>query len=333
MEQDIQNIRQTFKEELAQGISLLQLETRYLGRKGLVNELTKKVKIFEAKERGVAGKALNELKAFITQELEQRKTSQAHSETFIDVSLPGTRMSKGHTHLLTQVQKEMMDMFESLNFAVVEGPEVETEFYNFDALNIPAWHPARDLWQTFWLTPGLKHANPGNHPSETLLLRTHTSPMQGRFMEAHQPPFRIVVPGRVFRYEASDATHGFQFYQLEGLMVDKDISIANFKSVLETFFKKLFGKEYGGMRLRPSYFPFTEPSFEVDFYWKKQERWLEIMGAGMVHPQVFETAGFAPEELQGFAFGLGIDRVAMLKYAVPDIRLLYEGDLRFNRQF
>ena len=152
-------------------------------------------------------------------------------------------------------------------------------------------------------------------------------------METHQPPLRIVVPGRVFRYEASDATHDIQFYQLEGLFVDKEVSVANFKAVIELFLRKLFGKELGGIRLRPSYFPFTEPSFEVDFYWKRKEKWLEIMGAGMVHPKVFEAAGFAPEEWQGFAFGLGIDRVAMLKYKIPDIRMFYSGDLRVVTQF
>lgn len=337
MPHDLKKIKEQFTDDLKRATTnaaLSELTTRYLGRKGTINTLTKELPALTSAKRATYGKAINELKAFITEALHRQGATMEKVPSFTaDLSLPGKRIPRGHLHPLTLVQDSMVRIFESLNFSIVEGPEAETEFYNFDALNIPVWHPARDLWQTFWLQEGLRHEEPGNHPSDRLLLRTHTSPMQARFMEAHQPPFRIVVPGRVFRYEASDATHGFQFYQLEGLMVDEAVSIANFKSIIETFFQRLFGKEYGGIRLRPSYFPFTEPSFEVDFYWKKKERWLEIMGSGMVHPHVFERCGFAPGQLQGFAFGLGIDRVAMLKYGIPDLRLLYEGDVRFNRQF
>jgi len=335
MQQEIQKIKKLFLRDCKAQKPLKELEIQYLGRKGFIHDLTKTLASLPADKRVLAGKAINELKSFVLQKIEKAKKEPHEllkSPARVDVSLPGKRVVKGHLHPLTLIQDQMVEIFSSLNFSVLEGPEVETEFYNFDALNIPAHHPARDLWQTFWLKPATSNQQPATN-GEALLLRTHTSPMQVRFMEKHQPPLRIIVPGRVFRYEASDATHDIQFYQLEGLMVDSQVSIANFKAVIETFFKRLFGKEFGGMRLRPSFFPFTEPSFEVDFYWTRKERWLEVMGAGMVHPNVFRAAGFAPGEAQGFAFGLGIDRVAMLKYGIPDIRLFYSGDLRFIRQF
>jgi len=202
---------------------------------------------------------------------------------------------------------------------VVDGPEIENEYYNFDALNIPKNHPARDLWDTFWLK------------DIGLLLRTHTSPMQARYMEKHKPPLRIIVPGRCFRHEATDASHDVQFYQIEGLMVGQDVSMANFKGVIEEFLKRFFGSGVK-MRLRPGHFPFTEPSFEVDIK-RKDKDWLEIMGAGMVHPNVFKAVGYTPDKWQGFAFGVGLDRLAMLKYQIDDIRLFYSGDLRFLKQF
>lgn len=232
-----------------------------------------------------------------------------------------TKVVRGHLHPLTQIQQKVNDIFTSLGFEIVEGPEVETEWYNFDALNIPADHPARDLWDTFWLK------EPEN---SKLLLRTHTSPVQIRYMETHQPPFRIIVPGRVFRHEASDASHDIQFYQLEGLMVDKEISVANFKAIMNEFFKKLFGESVR-TRLRPSFFPFVEPGFEIDMYGK--QGWIEMMGAGMVHPNVFRAVGYNPSDWQGFAFGIGLDRIAMMKYQIDDIRLFYSGDLRFLKQF
>ena len=225
-------------------------------------------------------------------------------------------------HALTQVTKEMTDIFESMGFGVVLGPDVETEHYNFDALNIPKNHPARDMWDTFWLKDGN-------------LLRTHTSPMQARYMESNQPPYKIVVPGRCYRYEATDSTHEVQFYQLEGLMIDKNITMANLKGTLEVFLRKLFGDDKIEVRFRPSYFPFVEPGLEVDMKWKGG--WLEIAGAGMVHPQVLKNmkldSSAKEERWQGFAFGIGIDRVAMLKYKIEDIRLFYGSDMRFLKQF
>jgi phenylalanyl-tRNA synthetase alpha chain len=235
-----------------------------------------------------------------------------------------------------------------MGFFIAEGPEVETEYYNFDALNVPADHSARDLWDTLWIKPdvianevkqsrgkqlttGLPRRSAPRNDNERLLLRTHTSPMQVRYMEKNNPPFRIIVPGRCFRHEATDATHDVQFYQIEGLMVDKNISVANFKGVMQEFLKRMFGPETE-VRFRPSYFPFTEPSFEIDMR-RKGGKWLEMMGAGMVNPKVFEYAKLNPNDWQGFAFGLGLDRFAMLKYKITDIRLLYSGDLRFLKQF
>lgn len=237
-----------------------------------------------------------------------------------------------HIHPLSLVIRQAVDIFTELGFEVAEGPEIETEENNFDLLNIPKHHPARDMWDTFWVKPRAD----GN------LLRTHTSPVQIRYMEAHKPPLRIIVPGRTFRHEATDATHEAQFYQLEGLVVDESSTLANMRAVLENFFKKFFGADVE-TRFRPSYFPFVEPGVEIDISCFKcagkgcstckQTGWIEIMGAGMVHPKVLEGVGLDPKKYQGFAFGMGIDRLAMLKYRVDDIRLFYSGDLRFINQF
>lgn len=241
-------------------------------------------------------------------------------------------IQKGHLHPLSIVVNELTTIFSEMGFEVADGPEIEKEFYNFDALNIPADHPGRDMQDTFWLKP-LAARN---------LLRTHTSPVQVRYMEAQQPPLRIIVPGKVFRNEATDATHEAQFYQIEGLMVDKDVSLADLKGTLETFLKKLFGKDVQ-TRFRPSYFPFTEPSVEVDascFICSgkgcstcKGTGWIEMGGAGMVHPNVLKAVKLDPKEWRGFAFGFGIDRIAMLKYGLSDVRASYSGDLRVVNQF
>lgn len=240
--------------------------------------------------------------------------------------------NKGHLHPLTQVINDIVGIFDGLGFEVVDGPEVETEHYNFDVLNIPQDHPARDLWDTLWL----KNCNYGE------LLRTHTSPVQARFMEVNKPPLRIIVPGRVFRHEATDATHEAQFYQVEGLMIEKTTTLADLKGVLEFFLKELLGAETK-VRFRPSYFPFVEPGIEADVSCFKcdgkgcnvckQSGWVEILGAGMVHPKVLSNVGINPREWQGFAFGLGIDRIVILRYGIPDIRLFYSGDLRVVNQF
>ncbi len=299
---------------------------KYLGRKSRISDLLSSLKNLPLQDRRVVGpeaqrlrKDLEEIVSFKLKEL-----SGESAEVDIDVTRPGRRPRLGHLHPLTKIESEMRDIFTSMNFSVVEGPEVETEYYNFDALNIPADHPAREMWDTFWIK-GKK----GERQSR-LLMRTHTSPVQIRYMETHEPPFQIVVPGRVFRYEATDASHEINFYQLEGLMVGKSVSLANFKFVIEEFFRRFFNErvEY---RLRPSYFPFVEPGVEVDI--KFRGKWLEILGAGMVHPKVFEAAHLNPRDLTGFAFGMGVERLAMIKYNIPDIRMFYANDLRFLSQF
>jgi len=239
---------------------------------------------------------------------------------------------KGHLHPLTLVTAEIARIFREMGFSVASGPEAETEHYNFDVLNVPPNHPARDMWDTFWL----KDAKIGE------LLRTHTSPVQARYMESHQPPIRIIAPGKVFRYEATDATHEAQFHQIEGLVIDESTSLAHMKGVLEVFFEKFFGGAIG-VRLRPGYFPFVEPGVEVDISCFKcggkgcslckHSGFIEIMGAGMVHPYVLSQVGVDPRKYQGFAFGTGVDRLALLKYGVDDVRLFYNGDLRLVNQF
>ena len=246
-----------------------------------------------------------------------------------DITVPGERIIGGHLHPLTLVRRKIEEIFQAMGFSIVEGPEVETEWYNFDALNIPKDHPARDVWDTFYLKKGG-------------LLRTHTSPVQVRYMQTHQPPFRIIVPGRIFRHEATDASHEINFYQVEGLMVGKEISASNFKAIIQEFLSRFFDKRIA-IRLRPSFFPFTEPSFEVDIKCLvcggrgcsvcSRTCWLEVIGAGMVHPNVLRAGGINPRNWQGFAFGLGMDRLAMMKYKIDDIRLFYSGDLRFLQQF
>ncbi len=229
---------------------------------------------------------------------------------------------KGHLHPLTHVMREIYAIFREIGFEVALGPELETEFYNFDALNIPSDHPARDMQDTFWLK-----TKPGE---EKKVLRTHTSPVQIRYMEKHKPPFRIIVPGKVFRNEATDATHEAQFYQVEGLYVAEKVSMSELKGTLEYFFKKLLGNDIQ-IRFRPSFFPFTEPSVEIDLFFKG--KWLEVMGGGLVHPKVLENSGIDSKKYKGFAFGGGIDRLVMIKYGIDDVRLLYSGDLRLVNQF
>ncbi len=261
----------------------------------------------------------------------------------------------GHLHPISIMIADIARIFRKMGFAIADGPEIETEHYNFDALNIPDWHPSRDMWDTFWLkstndqqlTTNKKIQDEGDGLGGLSvvgrrLLRTHTSPMQMRYMESHKPPIRIIVPGKVYRHEATDATHEAQFYQLEGLMIEKDVSLAHFKGVLEQFFSEFFGAKVS-MRLRPSYFPFVEPGVEADITCIKcagkgcsvckQSGWIEIMGAGMVHPKVLEFGGIDPKKYKGFAFGAGIDRLGVLKYGIDDVRLLYNGDLRLVNQF
>ena len=312
--------------------SIEQIRIKYLGRKGELTRVLCGLKDLSLEKRREIGPTANklrkELEGLLGAKLNELKTENSKLKTKLDITKPGQKIKFGHLHPLSRFEEEIRQIFLSFNFSVVEGPEVETEYYNFDALNVPPDHPARDMWDTFWLKQS-KNLKPKTKNSK-LLLRTHTSPMQIRYMETHEPPFQIIVPGRVFRYEASDFSHEINFHQIEGLMVGKDISLANFKFIIETLFKKLFGEAIE-FRYRPSYFPFTEPSVEVLIKFKG--KWLEIMGAGMVHRKVFEAVRYNPDEWQGFAFGMCLERLAMIKYNIPDIRLFYSGDLRFIEQF
>ncbi|MDO8500126.1 MAG: phenylalanine--tRNA ligase subunit alpha [bacterium] len=363
MSDEIKKIERSAKEEIPKAKTLETLEElriQFLGReRGALTLILRGLKNLPPKERAKTGEAANYLRQKIETLFEKRNAELKRdvSESVLikeqlDVTRPGIHQPKGHLHPYTKVLREITRIFESMGFGVVEGPEVETEYYNFDALNIPANHPARNLWDTFWLKQSRKaelfarsdlpRKSDLGLSGSRLLLRTHTSPVQVRFMEKHNPPFRIIAPGRVFRYEATDASHEFQFYQIEGLMVDKDVSIANFKAVIEEFFSRLFATRVK-TRLRPSYFPFVEPGFEVDISCVvcgqkgcsacKKMGWLEIAGAGMVHPNVFKAVGYNPKNVRGFAFGMGLDRIVMMKYKIPDIRLFHSGDLRFLKQF
>jgi phenylalanyl-tRNA synthetase alpha chain len=243
-----------------------------------------------------------------------------------------SKNEEGHLHPLTHIIQKTGSIFREMGFSVATGPEIETEYYNFDALNIPSYHPARDMWDTFWL----------KSDETKKLLRTHTSPVQVRYAETHEPPIRVIVPGKTYRHEATDATHEAQFYQLEGLMIEKEVSLANLKWVLETYFEKLFDSKTS-VRFRPSYFPFVEPGVEIDMSCFKcngngcttckSTGWIEIMGAGMVHPKVLAAMKIDSRKYKGFAFGGGIDRLAMLKFGIPDVRSLYHSDLRLINQF
>jgi len=341
---DIQKIKNRAEKEIKSVKNIEELKEisqKYLGKKGEVTLVLRLLKNLPEQEKREKGKVVNEFKKKLLTDIKllerkfEKETPQNNSNEWIDVTLPGKRIEAGHLHPITQTRREVENIFERLGFSVIEGPEIETEKYNFDALNIPKNHPARDAWDTFWLKKTGKE-------KDNLLLRTHTSPVQIRYMEKHNPPLRIVVPGRVFRYEATDASHQINFYQIEGLIVDKEISIANFKAIMEKFLEMFFKKTVK-IRLRPSYFPFTEPSFEIDMSCLvcngkgcsvcSQRGWLEMAGAGMVHSKVFKAVKLNPKNWQGFAFGLGLDRLTMMKYKIDDVRLLYSGDLRFLEQF
>lgn len=349
MTDELKLIAETAEEEIKTAPSVEKLEERriqFLGReRGALTLILRGLKELPPKERALIGERANRLRKKIEILIKERKETLKKTEIesvlkkeWLDVTRPGRRPERGHLHPITKIIREIEDIFGSMGFSVAEGPEVETEYYNFDALNIPENHPARDMWDTFWIkspkpeTRNQKQTQNQKSKSQKLLLRTHTSPVQIRYMETHNPPIRIIAPGRCYRYEATDASHEIQFHQLEGLVVDKEISIANFKSIIQIFFSRLFGETIE-IRLRPSFFPFTEPSFEVDIRSGHRPEWLEISGAGIVHPNVFRAAGYNPKEWRGFAFGMGIDRIAMMKYKIPDIRLFNSGDMRFLKQF
>jgi len=301
---------------------LEKFRVKYLGRKGELTEVLRTLKGLPLKEKKTLGPKANKLRSDLKEAVDFKKRDFiAEPSANVDVTRPGKKPRIGHIHPLTLADREVRKIFLGMNFSVIEGPEIETEFYNFDALNLPDWHPAREAWDTFWLK--------GN---DKKLLRTHTSPVQIRYMEKNEPPFQIIVPGRTFRYEATDASHETNFYQVEGLMVGKSVSLANFKYIIERFISEFYKGHKVEFRFRPSYFPFVEPGVEVDIKFTGG-KWLELMGAGMVHPKVFEAAGYNPRDYQGFAFGVGLDRLMMIKHKIPDIRLSYSGDLRFIEQF
>ena len=312
--------------------ALRGLESRTLGKQGQLGGWLRSVKEYPPSQRGTVGKELNEAKGrlarlFSEAEARIRSTEAAAAErraATYDPTLPGTRAPLGSLHPVTEVQWQVEEVFQRLGFVVETGPEMESEYYNFEALNIPALHPARDLQDTFWLSNGK-------------LLRTHTSPVQVRSMERHGPPVRVIVPGRCFRYETIDASHENTFHQLEGLMIDRHISIANLIAVMKLLLREVFGRDLN-IRLRPGYFPFVEPGFELDMSCLicdgkgcatcKQSGWVEILPCGMVHPNVLRYGGIDPHEYTGFAFGLGLTRLTMMKYGISDIRVLNSGDLR-----
>lgn len=319
--------------------SLNQVRVAYLGKKGPLTEVLRGMKDLSAEERPKIGALANVVRDEITTMLEEKKAllemeriNQALAAETVDVTLPGNHVGVGQPHVLTQIIEEIEDLFIGMGYSIIEGPEVEEDRYNFEMMNLPKDHPARDMQDTFYIT-------------EEVLLRTHTSPVQARTMEKHdfsKGPLRMISPGRVYRRDSDDATHSHQFHQIEGLVVDEQITMGDLKGTLELFAKHLFGAERE-IRLRPSYFPFTEPSVEVDVSCFKcggsgcnvckHTGWIEILGAGIVHPNVLEMAGIDAAKYSGFAFGLGPDRVAMLKYGIDDIRHFYQNDVRFLNQF
>ncbi len=315
--------------------ALDDIRVSYLGRKGKLTSILRGLADVAPDERPAIGKLANEVKVAIAEMLETRmgnlesaKAEQGAAGGGLDLSLPGRRPRRGHLHLINQVTEELLGIFGQLGFQVATGPDIETEYYNFESLNFPPEHPARDVHDTFFVKPGV-------------VLRTHTSPVQMRVMEKTEPPVAVVVPGRVYRSDY-DASHSPMFYQIEGLLVDEGVSFADLKGTLMMFIHKLFSPETK-LRFRPHFFPFTEPSAEMDISCSvckgkgcrvcKNSGWLEILGCGMVHPNVFKYADFDYEKYTGFAFGLGVDRIAMLKHKIPNIHHLYENDLRFLEQF
>lgn len=338
MQEQLQAIQASALDEVAAAADLRDLENsrvKFLGRKGQITDVLRGLAQVSAEERPALGKVANDVKQAISdaidarrQELEEVEAAQAAKRERVDLSLPGRQLRKGHHHVVSQVVDEIVDVFEKLGFQVAAGPDVETEYYNFDSLNTPADHPARDSHDTFFVKPGV-------------VLRTHTSPVQMRVMEKTKPPVAVVVPGRVYRVD-QDASHSPMFWQVEGLLVDHGVSFADLKGTLMSFIHRFFGPDTK-VRFRPHFFPFTEPSAEVDISCAvcggsgcrvcKHSGWLEILGCGMVHPEVFRYAGYDSETYTGYAFGMGVDRIAMLRHAISSIHYLYENDLRFLEQF
>ena len=339
MKQELEEIRQKAEQELLKAKdrpTLEDLRIRYLCKKGELTAILKQMGGLSAEERPVIGQLANDVRSFIDRELTDRAAQLHDAETqlrlkreALDVTLPGKEYSLGSKHPLSIELDEIKEIFVGMGFDIVSGPEVEYDYYNFEALNIPKDHPARDTQDTFYI-------------NDRIVLRTQTSPVQVRVLEKQRPPIRIISPGRVYRSDAVDATHSPLFHQIEGLVVDKGITFANLKGTLETIIKRMYGED-SVVRFRPHHFPFTEPSAEVDvqcFHCHgegcslcKGEGWIELLGCGMVHPKVLSNCGIDPEEYSGFAFGMGLERLVMRKYKIDDLRLFYENDVRFLKQF
>jgi phenylalanyl-tRNA synthetase alpha chain len=338
MIEKLEALREQAEDEIGKALTeedFLNIRTRYLGRKGLLTGLLRHIGNTTPEEKPLFGKRCNEVKEDLSARIDLLLAKQASSKReavllreSIDTTLPGRGVRYGRLHPVTQVREEICRIFAGLGFSVVEGPEVELDYYNFEALNIPKDHPARDMQDTFYI-------------EDNIVLRTHTSPVQVRIMEKTRPPVRILSPGRVYRRD-SDVSHTPMFHQIEGLLVDRGVTFGDLKGILTVFLKQVFGEETA-LRFRPSFFPFTEPSAEVDIRCVicsgrgcrvcGQSGWLEILGSGMVDPEVFKNVGYDTEEFTGFAFGLGLERIAMLKFGISDIRLFFENDLRFLEQF
>jgi phenylalanyl-tRNA synthetase alpha chain len=346
LKSDLERIRQAALADLErcqEGAALEEVRVRYLGRKGELTAVLRGMREIPEAERPAMGELVNAIKAEVEDRidairgrLQQERLAKSLAEERFDVTLPGIRFPHGRLHPLAQVLDEVIEIFVEMGFAVEEGPEIEDDYHNFEALNIPRDHPARDMHDTFFVT-------------EDRVLRTHTSPVQIRVMETRQPPLRVIAPGAVYRQGDDDATHSPTFHQVEGFLVDRTISFGDLKGVLSEFLRRFFGPETR-VRFRPSFFPFTEPSAEVDIGCVmcagsgkqadgagcrvcRRSGWVEILGSGLIDPNVFRFVGYDPEQFSGFAFGLGVERLAMLKHGIDDIRLFYENDLRFLRQF
>ncbi len=339
MKEQLENMRANAEKEIAQAGSTQQLEAlrvKYLGKKGELTTVLRGMGSLSTEERPVIGQMANAIREGLEQRLEQavqelsaKEKEEKLRNEFIDITMPGKRKIIGHKHPLSIVVDEIEEVFLGMGYEIAEGPEIEYTYYNFDALNIPETHPARDLQDTFYI-------------NDKIILRTQTSPVQVRVMQNRKPPIKIICPGKVYRSDAVDATHSPVFHQIEGLVVDKGVTMGDLKGSLEVFVKAVFGEDVK-IRLRPHHFPFTEPSAEVDVSCFicggdgcrvcKGEGWIEILGAGMVHPKVLERCGIDPEVYTGFAFGLGVERIAMIRFAIEDMRLLYENDYRFLKQF
>jgi len=325
---EIENLQESASSQLKNNSDSNVLEDwriKFLGRNGELSELMKVMKEVSSEDKRVIGPKLNQLKDNLNKLFESAKESSAQNqndENSFDITLPGKNLSYGSLHPTTLIIREICEAFRSMGFQIYEGNEIETEKYNFDLLNIPSDHPARDQWDTIWLD--LKNAN------DKYLLRTHTSPMQARIMEKNDPPIRVVVPGKCYRYEATDATHEWEFHQIEGLAIDKNISFSELKGTLYQMARKIFGSDQK-VRFRCDFFPFVEPGVDMSILW--EGKWIEILGAGMVHPKVLSGVGYDPNEYSGFAFGIGPERVSMLKNKIKDIRNFHANDLRFLSQF